>query len=81
MCKAYTDMKRLLRDREIEYSIEYPSKLQIMHIGKAKVFSTLAEVQIFLDANDRDREVSAPNRYRDNTFHYTLYPVSRPCFG
>ncbi len=56
--KAYTDVKR--RDREIEYSFAYPSKLRILHMGKAKIFSTPSEVKNLIDSLSKDTEASTP---------------------
>lgn len=58
--KAYTDVKRMLRDREIEYSFAYPSKLRILHMGKAKTFSTPSEIKNFIDSLSKDTEASTP---------------------
>lgn len=56
--KAYTEVKRMLRDREIEYSLVYPSKLRIMYMGKTKFFSTPLEVKNFIDSCSKDAEAS-----------------------
>ncbi|RXN07446.1 LINE-1 type transposase domain-containing 1 [Labeo rohita] len=58
--KAYMDVKRMLRDREIEYSFAYPSKLRILHRGKAKFFSTPSEVKNYIDSLTKDTEDSTP---------------------
>ncbi|CAM4529807.1 unnamed protein product [Leuciscus chuanchicus] len=58
--KAYTEVKRMLRDRDIEYSFVYPSKLRILHMGKAKSFSTPSEVKNFIDSQSKDAEASTP---------------------
>lgn len=56
--KAYTEVKRMLRDLEIEYSFVYPSKLRIMYMGKTKFFSTPLEVKNFIDSHSKDAEAS-----------------------
>lgn len=56
--KAYTEVKRMLRDREIEYSFVYLSKLRVMYMGKTKFFSTALEVKNFIDSHSKDAEAS-----------------------
>jgi len=44
----FRDVKRTLREKEVEYALIYPAQLRIRHLGSVKFFSTPAEVQRFL---------------------------------
>uniref|UniRef100_A0A3B4X586 L1 transposable element RRM domain-containing protein n=1 Tax=Seriola lalandi dorsalis TaxID=1841481 RepID=A0A3B4X586_SERLL len=45
---AFLDVKRMLREKEVEYALIYPAQLRIKHQGSVKFFSTPAEAQRFL---------------------------------
>ena len=44
----FHDVKRMLREKEMEYALIYLAKLHINYQGSVKFFSTPAEVQLFL---------------------------------
>ncbi|KAM9352314.1 uncharacterized protein ABDE67_007168 [Symphorus nematophorus] len=44
----FRDVKRALREKEVEYALIFPAKLRIKHQGSVKFFSTPAEAQLFL---------------------------------
>lgn len=44
----YRDVKRMLREKEVEYALMYPAQLRVKHQGSVKFFSTPAEAQRFL---------------------------------
>lgn len=44
----FLDVKRVLREKEVEYALIYPAQLRIKHLGSVKFFSTPAEAQRFL---------------------------------
>uniref|UniRef100_A0A3Q1G7Q7 L1 transposable element RRM domain-containing protein n=1 Tax=Acanthochromis polyacanthus TaxID=80966 RepID=A0A3Q1G7Q7_9TELE len=45
----FLQVKRLLREKEVECALIYPAKLRIKHQGNIKFFSTPAEVQKFVE--------------------------------
>uniref|UniRef100_A0AAV2LQP1 Uncharacterized protein n=1 Tax=Knipowitschia caucasica TaxID=637954 RepID=A0AAV2LQP1_KNICA len=45
---AYNEVKKKLRDKNIEYASRYPAKLRVRHEGAFKLFSSPAEVENFL---------------------------------
>uniref|UniRef100_A0A3B4T4C2 L1 transposable element RRM domain-containing protein n=1 Tax=Seriola dumerili TaxID=41447 RepID=A0A3B4T4C2_SERDU len=45
---AFLDVKRMLREKEVEYALIYPAQLRIKHLGSVKFFPTPVEVQRFL---------------------------------
>lgn len=44
----FRDVKRMLREKEVEHMLIYPAQLCIKHLGSIKFFSTPAEAQHFL---------------------------------
>ncbi|CAM4652658.1 unnamed protein product [Leuciscus chuanchicus] len=44
----FRDVKKILREKEMEYALIYPAQLRIKHQGTVKFFATPAEVQRFL---------------------------------
>lgn len=44
----FRDVKRTLREKELEYALLYPAQLRIKHLGSFKFFSTAAEAQRFV---------------------------------
>lgn len=44
----FLDVKRMLREKEMEYALIYPARLRIKHQGSIKFFATPAEVQRFM---------------------------------
>lgn len=45
---GFRDVKRILREKEMDYALIYPAQLRIKHMGSIKFFSTPAEAQKFL---------------------------------
>ena len=46
---GFLGVKRLLREKEMEYALIYPAQLCVKHLGSVKFFSTPAEAQRFLN--------------------------------
>ncbi|KAG7510655.1 hypothetical protein JOB18_027576 [Solea senegalensis] len=44
----FRNVKRTLREMEVEYALIYPAQLRVKHLGSVKFFSTPAEAQRFL---------------------------------
>ena len=44
----FLDVKRMLREKEMEYALIYPARLRIKHQGSIKFFTTPAEAQRFM---------------------------------
>uniref|UniRef100_A0AAV2LVJ0 Uncharacterized protein n=1 Tax=Knipowitschia caucasica TaxID=637954 RepID=A0AAV2LVJ0_KNICA len=45
---AYNEVKKKLRDKNMEYASRYPAKLRVRHEGAFKLFTSPAEVENFL---------------------------------
>lgn len=45
---GFTGVKRMLREKQVDYALLYPAQLHIKHKGGYKFFSTQAEAQSFL---------------------------------
>lgn len=50
----FRDVKRLLREKNMEYALIYPAQLRVKHLETVKVFSTPAEAQHFLTELPRE---------------------------
>lgn len=50
---GFNDVKKKLREKNIEYAIRYPAKLRVRHLGGFKLFSTPPEVEAFLTELDK----------------------------
>lgn len=48
---SFTDVKRRLRERELKYSMLYPSRLRVQHKGTVKFFETPQDASDWLDYN------------------------------
>ena len=49
--RSFNDVKRRLRDKNVQYSLLYPSKLRVQHQGNVKFFDNPRDACDWLDRN------------------------------
>lgn len=49
--RSFTDVKRRLREKELKYSMLYPSRLRVQHKGAVRFFETPQDASDWLDQN------------------------------